>query len=82
MASVLKKKGGRGAVPVGGTKKHGYMIFGKNGEGILAEARWCDGFPREWHAICVNPHGTTSQRFVKWEPQGLQEKRKAAAPYL
>ena len=40
------KKDGRGAVPIGGSKKHEKTIFRKNDTRILAEARWCDGFPR------------------------------------
>ena len=40
------KKESRGAVPIGGSKKHEKTIFRKNDTRILAEARWCDGFPR------------------------------------
>ena len=40
------KKESRGAVPIGGSKKHEKTIFRKNETRILAEARRCDGFPR------------------------------------
>ena len=40
------KRESRGAVPIGGSKKHEKTIFRKNETRILAEARRCDGFPR------------------------------------
>ena len=42
-----RKKESRGAVPIGGTKKHQKPFFRKNVARILAEARWRVGFPRE-----------------------------------
>ena len=45
-ARASVKRESRGAVPIGGSKKHEKTIFRKNDTRILAEARWCDGFPR------------------------------------
>ena len=45
-ARASMKKESRGAVPIGGSKKHEKTIFRKNETRFLAEARRCDGFPR------------------------------------
>ena len=45
-ARASVKKESRGAVPIGGSKKHEKTIFRKNETRFLAEARRCDGFPR------------------------------------
>ena len=47
LEALQAKKESRGAVPIGGTKKHQRPFFRKNVARILAEARWPFGFPRE-----------------------------------